>query len=168
MDSYAQTHHEHLPLLERVTSISEFHDSNPLLFWTVLRTSSYRNPKSNYVFDLSSQAYQHLLGSSLLAPIRDFRTIQAIIILCYWPNSGARQSQDPSWQYCGIALNSALQMGLSQEQPEKIPPGFGGRFNVHQMSVHSRHMTWLACFYISTRYGRRRRLVVKNVNGVTV
>jgi hypothetical protein len=88
---------------------------------------------------------------NLVAVIHDFRTIQALIIFCHWPNSGQRQSQDPSWQYCGVALNAALQMGLDHVRPEKIEPGFHGRSNIQQISVYARHMTWLACFHISTR-----------------
>ncbi|OCT49092.1 hypothetical protein CLCR_04801 [Cladophialophora carrionii] len=150
MSSYAHNYYDHLPILDKVTSISTLHDSNPFLFWTILRVACYRHPRFSHVFELSWQPYRLLLMSNLVAIIHDFRTIQAIVILCHWPNSGPRQSQDPSWQYCGIALNAAMQMGLDQPHPEKIAPGFHGRSNVHQMSVYSRHMTWLACFHIST------------------
>ncbi|EXJ56919.1 hypothetical protein A1O7_07263 [Cladophialophora yegresii CBS 114405] len=147
---YALHYYDHLPILDKVTSISALHDPNHLLFWTVLRVACYRHPRFSHVFELSWQPYRLLLMSHLVAIIHDFRTIQAIVILCHWPNSGPRQSQDPSWQYCGIALNAAMQMGMDQPHPEKISPGFHGRSNVHQMSVYSRHMTWLACFHIST------------------
>jgi hypothetical protein len=36
-------------------------------------------------------------------------------------------------------------------QPEQVMFGPGGKSNVHEMSLYSRHMTWLACFDISTR-----------------
>lgn len=147
---YAKNNHEHLPILDRVTSISELHDSNQFLFWTILRTSMHRHPELSYLFQLLRQPYQHLLMRYLLPTIRDFRTIQAILILCHWPHSGPRQSEDASWQYCGMALNSAMQMGLDKDQPEDISPGFHGKFNLHETTPFSRHMTWLACFYIST------------------
>ncbi|KIW65452.1 hypothetical protein PV04_07711 [Phialophora macrospora] len=147
---YAHNYYDHLPIFDRATSISALHDSNPLLFWTILRVACYRHPKFSHIFESTSQPYRLLLMNNLVAVIHDFRTIQALVVLCHWPNSGPRQSQDPSWQYCGVAVNAAMQMGLDQAHPEKIAPGFHGRFNVHQMSVYSRHMTWLACFHIST------------------
>lgn len=115
-----------------------------------MRTASYHNTNHSHLHDMIAQSYKHLVSTSVLAPIRDFKTLQALIILCYWPNSGPRQSDDPSWQYCGIALNTAMQMGLDQPGPGRAMPGFGGRSNAHLVNVYYRQMTWLACFYIST------------------
>lgn len=148
--SYAQHYYEHLPILDRVTSISEFHDSNEFLFWTTIRIALYHNPSYGQLFVLLSQGYQNLLAARVLGPIQDFRTLQAIILICYWPTSGKRQSDDPSWQYCGIALNKAMQMGIDQPGPGRHLAPFGGRSNAHQMSVYTRQMTWLACFAISS------------------
>lgn len=150
-DSYALNYHEHLPILEKVQSVSQLHDSNPFLFWTILRTACCRHPVLSYLFDLFSKPYHNLLGTAMTTAIHDFRTIQAILILCYWPNSGRRQSQDASWQLCGLALNAAMQMALDQPGPGRPFPGFAGRSNAHQMSVYSRHTTWLSLFYVSTR-----------------
>ena len=149
--SYAENYYEHVPILDHVLSISDLHDLNPLLFWTLIRTSSYRHPNFGEIFFSSTQAYQNLLSTTICNPISDFRAVQALIILCHWPNSGERQSQDPSWQYCGVALNSAMQMGMDQSNHEHVDAGFGGRANVHQMTSFSRRMTWMACFCISTR-----------------
>ena len=149
--SYSKYYYEHLPMLDRITSISALHQLNPLLFWTIIRVSSYRHPKYTDTCTLSASAYQSLLCATICNPIRDFRTVQALVILCYWPNSGERQSQDPSWQYCGVALNSAMQMGIDQPCHEGVNAGFGGHSNIHQMSSYSRQMTWLAHFCISTR-----------------
>ncbi|KEF59048.1 uncharacterized protein A1O9_03891 [Exophiala aquamarina CBS 119918] len=147
---YARHYYEHLPILDRVTSISEFHDSSEFLFWTTMRISLYNNPGYGDLFALLSQPYRNLLTTRVLAPIQDFRTLQAIILICHWPTSGIRQSDDPSWQYCGIALNTAMQMGIDQPGPGRRLAPFGGRSNAHQMSVYTRQMTWLACFSIST------------------
>jgi hypothetical protein len=137
-------------MLDQVTSVSELHDSSPLLFWTILRISAYRRPQATHIFELTAVPYRNLLMCHLYSIMHDFRTIQAIILLCHWPNSGPRQSQDASWQYCGAALNAALQMGLNQPRPEKIALAFQGKSNAHEMSAYSRHMTWLACFSAST------------------
>lgn len=151
VSSYAQNYYEHLPILDQVTSISELHDSNPFLFWTIMRIACYRHPTSSHLFQSISKPYQYLLATSIFAPIRDLRTVQAIVMICYWPTSGNNQSDDPSWQYCGVALNAAMQMGLDQPGPGRRLAGFGGKSNAHQMSVYTREMTWLAVFFISTR-----------------
>lgn len=148
--SYALHYSEHLPILERVESISEFHDSNPFLFWTIIRVATYNNPTYCHLFPRLTEPYQHLLTTRALSPIRDFKTLQALIITCYWPTSGLRQSNDSSWQYCGIALNTAMQMGLDQPGPGRRLAAFGGLSNAHLVSVYTRQMTWLACFCIST------------------
>ncbi|KIW83723.1 hypothetical protein Z517_02969 [Fonsecaea pedrosoi CBS 271.37] len=150
LNFYAHNYYPHLPILDRVTSVADFHDSNVFLFWTLLRTACYRHPKFGHVFQLIARPYEQLLAIHLLSPIRDFRIIQAILILCHWPNTGSQQSKDPSWQYCGIAMNAALQMGLDQLEAEMLHPGSRGQSKALQMSVQSRRMTWLACFNTST------------------
>ncbi|OQV08211.1 Fungal specific transcription factor domain-containing protein [Cladophialophora immunda] len=150
LNFFANYYYEHLPMLDRLNSVSELHESNPLLFWSIVRTSSYRNARYTDIFTNSAPSFQELLSTALSNPICDFRTVQALIILCYWPNSGERQSQDLSWQFCGVALNAAMQMGMDQPSHERVNAGFGGRSNIHQMSRYARQMTWLALFCIST------------------
>lgn len=139
-------------MLEDIVSISELADSNKLLFWTIMRISSYRHPTFHHIFKILDESYRNLLASSLLPPINDFRTLQAIILICYWPTSGERQSDDPGWQLSGMAMNAAMQMGLDQPGPGRRLAGFSGKSNAHHMAIRVRYMTWIAIFFINSRY----------------
>ncbi|KAL7621704.1 hypothetical protein AAE478_009031 [Parahypoxylon ruwenzoriense] len=76
--------------------------------------------------------------------------IQALLMLCVWPLPVANQREDPSWLYCGIAVNAALYMSL-----HRSGLGAGTTPSFHSVGVpsgtaHERTKTWLGCFYVST------------------
>jgi hypothetical protein len=66
-------------------------------------------------------------------PITSIESIQAIVLICYWPLSTDRQLEDPSWNYCGLATHAALRLRLDR-------PG-----NNRDNTSLQRRKTWLAC-----------------------
>ncbi len=62
--------------------------------------------------------YRELLGKVLAGPITTLESIHGIIMLCLWPLAVDKQSQDSSWNYCGLVTNAALRMGLHKDGAE--------------------------------------------------
>ncbi|ORX90664.1 hypothetical protein BCR34DRAFT_501846 [Clohesyomyces aquaticus] len=58
------------------------------------------------------------------API-PLRTIQALLFQLVWPLPIQRQIEDPTWLYCGVAMNAALYMGIHSAKPARSLRGLG-------------------------------------------
>ncbi len=108
------------------------------------------------LFNLIRGPYEQLLKNEILNAPLPLQKIQALLHLCVWPLPVETQAQDPSWLYCGIALNSSLYMGLHRHRPMPSLRSVG----VASGSTQARANTWLGCFYVSTAYvGRVPRLL---------
>ena len=126
------------------------HTSSPFLFWTIVVLVSARTHEGD-VDDLYSRIrgpYDQLLKTEVLSVPLPLSKIQALLHICMWPLPCEVQTQDPSWVYCGIALNSALYLSLhrSRSMPSLHCVG------VASGSPQIRANTWLGCFYVSTSY----------------
>ena len=58
--------------------------------------------------------------------------------------------EDPSWHFCGLAVNSAMQMALHQAVETESFDGFGGK-KESEVNRSVRAMTWMACFQVSSQ-----------------
>lgn len=90
--------------------------------------------------------YDELVKAEILQAPLPLVKIQALLHLCVWPLPVDSQTKDPSWLYCGIALNSALYMGLHRLHPTPSLRSVG----VASGSAQARANTWLGCFYVHT------------------
>ncbi|KAK9234060.1 hypothetical protein V1525DRAFT_422593 [Lipomyces kononenkoae] len=98
---------------------------------------------SGTITDLISQ--YTLLSETLLRSIRSVYVIQSLLLLCLWPFPIKNQIHDPSWNYCGIAVAAALQMGLHQTEANWE---YGFR-DLSSVDLDIRLTTWLGCFLVS-------------------
>ncbi|KAF2715296.1 hypothetical protein K504DRAFT_23798 [Pleomassaria siparia CBS 279.74] len=145
---FAEFLYPHFPVLDPSISIASIHSSSPFLFWTIITivlSRQMRLPHAS-LSDLLLVPYTALLGTKILQVPLSIDTIQALTYLIIWPLGVVRQSLDPSWLYCGIAVNSALSSGLHISRPMQ---------NMHNLSahLHARATTWLGCFFASTTLG---------------
>lgn len=130
--------------------MNTIHHTSPFLFWTIIAVVSARlyEGADNSLFDRIRVRYDELLKTEILNAPLPLQKIQALLHLCMWPLPVETQTQDPSWLYCGIALNSALYMGLHRQGPMPSLRSVG----VASGSTQARANTWLGCFYVSTAY----------------
>lgn len=87
-----------------------------------------------------------MLSEYLTCSIRSIWTIQALLLLCLWPFPVENQLDDPSWEYCGIAVAAALKMGL-----DGSPANWGVAIQPTTDELTCRLKTWLGCFAVSTK-----------------
>lgn len=134
--SYRKYYHHHVPILRTDTPASDLHS---FLFWTIIIISSRLHPKYTQLHAQLLPSYRALLSETIIENVRDVEAIQAIILLCQWPLPVDRQWKDPSWTFCGLAVNAALQEGL--HLPDLSLPS---------ESTYHLHNTWIACFVTNT------------------
>lgn len=140
-----------LPILGPV-SLKTIHHSHPFLFWTIIVVVSLRLPAGldETLFDRLHEPYMRMLREEILRAPMPLSKIQALLILCMWPLPVPHQRDDPSWLYCGIAVNAALYMSLHRSSPRSgVVPSLHSVGPVGG-SARERTNTWLGCFYVST------------------
>ncbi|KAF2012860.1 hypothetical protein BU24DRAFT_259854 [Aaosphaeria arxii CBS 175.79] len=145
---FANHFHPHLPILEPTISIDLLHKTSPLLFWTIIAVVLARRIKPDYaqLFSGLKASYVAQLNNDILNAPLPLHVIQAMLILINFPFPVDRQSKEPSWLYCGLAVNAALYMGLQKPTPIQSLRSIG----VVPGALRARASTWLACFLSST------------------
>ncbi|KAI5860998.1 fungal-specific transcription factor domain-containing protein [Durotheca rogersii] len=141
----------HMPILGPI-SLNGTYQSQPFLFWTIVIIVALRSPvpSDENLFTRLRDPYMQMLRGEILRSPMPLGKIQALLFLCTWPLPVSSQRDDPSWLYCGIAVNAALYMGLHRSNPKAgdIPSFYS--IGVVAGSAHERNNTWLGCFYVST------------------
>ncbi|KAM5356918.1 hypothetical protein ACJ41O_003564 [Fusarium nematophilum] len=144
---FADVFRPQLPIVGSL-SITQVYQSQPLLFWTIIIIISCHVPgqQSSELLQLLQTPYTKMLQGEILdAPLPLYK-IQALVMLCHWPLPCETQSRDPSWLYCGIAIQAARFMSLDRQQTIPSLRSLG----VASGSIRARVNTWLSCFYVST------------------
>ncbi|GAB5593941.1 Regulatory protein leu3 [Umbelopsis nana] len=138
---YFERLHIHLPF-RMCRSIETIYQVCPLLFWVIVAVTS-RN--LNMVKDLIPLVKQ-MVAEITQRPARNVEIVHALLILCMWPFPFHSQLEDPSFIYCGMAMQIGLQIGL--HRPE-FAYEFNSKVDVLRSSPHIRRTTWIACYVIT-------------------
>ncbi|RPB13261.1 hypothetical protein P167DRAFT_136755 [Morchella conica CCBAS932] len=122
---YHANYHPHLPIINPTIPIETIYTESPLLFKTILFIVTRHNAHS------MSRDFHKQLIDPIRESIADLSinpndsaldmNIQALLLLGSWPLPFAKQSDDGSWLYCGIATHLAMQNGFHR-------PGFAQEF----------------------------------------
>ncbi|KAH7118595.1 hypothetical protein B0J13DRAFT_569435 [Dactylonectria estremocensis] len=147
---FAELFRPQLPILESIL-LRETYLSQPFLFWTIVVVVSSHLTEGPHVdlYTRLREPYMALLREEALTAPLPLHKIQALLFLCAWPLPIASQVSDPSWLYCGIAIQAARYMGLDREQPLPSVRSMG----VLPGTSRARINTWLGCFYVGTSLG---------------
>ncbi|KAI2470708.1 fungal-specific transcription factor domain-containing protein [Annulohypoxylon bovei var. microspora] len=143
--------HPHIPILGPI-SLKNIYHSHPFLFWTIIIIVALRSPlpTDEDLFTRLHEPYLRMLRTDILQAPTPLSKIQALLFLCVWPLPVMHQRDDPSWLYCGIAVNAALYMSLHRSSPKSGNTPSLYSVGVISGSTRERTNTWLGCFYVST------------------
>ncbi|KAI1343534.1 hypothetical protein F5Y15DRAFT_405904 [Xylariaceae sp. FL0016] len=144
---FASHFHPRLPILGPISAETIYHSSN-FLFWSIISVvaSNTTIPSSPSLFERIKTPFQDMVSKETLRAPLPLETIQALLILCTWPLPVQAQHDDPGWICCGIAVNSALYLGL--HRPNAAPSRRA--IDVQHGTPQSRAMTWLGCFHVAS------------------
>ncbi|KAF5965107.1 putative transcription factor SEF1 [Fusarium bulbicola] len=138
------------PRLPVVASLSAqaAYENQPFLFWTIVTIVLCRLPEAENIalFQLLRAPYERLVQETVTdAPLPLYK-VQALLLLCNWPLPTDKQWKEPSWLYCGVAIQAARFLSLDRQQTIPSLRVIG----VTSGSIRSRINTWLSCFSVST------------------
>ncbi|KAI1026519.1 hypothetical protein LB503_013555 [Fusarium chuoi] len=151
-DSYYRPHAKFLRPIR--TSLSEYSQSSPHLFWTIILCSCHMHPKHAHMYSSIVTEHEAMLSATVLRAPLTIEMMHALLCLCLWPVPKLRLWQDLSWGYIGLVVNSAMQ--LNCHLPSNPLLNMHLRRNASRRAVPNidaavRDTTWLACFEMNTR-----------------
>jgi Fungal specific transcription factor domain len=123
------------------TSPESVYDKCPLLFWVICAVASSTTTMLELQPDI-----QAMVSQITVNPPRSVEVVQALLILCMWPFPFYSTLSDPSFLYCGIAMQIGLQIGLHRPS---MSHEFSSRKEVLEVDDHVRRTTWIACFIVN-------------------
>lgn len=134
-----------MPIVNTSISIECIIESSPILFWTIIVVSSRQSPHHQDIYKDLAEPYKALLSTIIIGPIESLQTIQAILLLCLWPFPVKHHYNEPSLNYCSLAISAALQMGLHR-------PSHSTEYKATDKTESwlDSMITWMACFQVST------------------
>ncbi|KAI5461874.1 hypothetical protein BGZ63DRAFT_356072 [Mariannaea sp. PMI_226] len=144
---FADVFHPQLPILGPL-SINRIHETQPLLFWTIIvivMNRWHRADFAAFLTQLRDPFVKYFQQQMLQAPLPLYK-IQAITLLIQWPLEVSIQSLDPSWLYCGTIIQAARFMSLDRHQMVPSLRSLG----VAAGNIQARVNSWLGCFYVAT------------------
>ncbi|KAI1151080.1 hypothetical protein F4825DRAFT_462876 [Nemania diffusa] len=146
---FARLFHPKLPILVSI-NVNAIYHSSQFLFWTIIIivASHTTIPSAEDLFNQIAGPFQDLIRIEALQAPLPLPKIRALLLLCLWPMPVVSQRQDPSWLYSGIAVNSALYLGLHRSGPSPLYRGISSSLET-PLERLERIVTWLGCFYVS-------------------
>lgn len=147
--SYMLHYHPYLPFLDPNTSLHEYYESSPLLFWSVIAIAARRLQSHPTLLAKLARSVTDLLWKTLRSIPYSLRVVQSLVILCTWPFPTSSSTADPTYMLAGIMVQMGTQMGLHRalnaEDFVKVPL----HLNVYEYSEWVK--TWEACNIVAQR-----------------
>ncbi|KAL7916670.1 hypothetical protein GGI35DRAFT_433784 [Trichoderma velutinum] len=141
LEHFYMNYFHHVPFIASGQSADGLYQQSDLLFWTLLLVSARHHPIHSQQFTRLRSAFHKLLSEYLIRSIRSIYTVQSLLVLCAWPMPVMSQRDDPSWNYCNIAVSAVQQMGICE------PLRTMGDISANSPTYFK---SWLGCFVIST------------------
>ncbi|KAF4626825.1 hypothetical protein G7Y89_g11331 [Cudoniella acicularis] len=136
-DYFHAHYYRHCPILDTDIPVRELYYSFPILFWTIIIISSRWHPSLHNLYGCLIEPYRDLLAKTTIRPQKSVEFVQAIVLLCVWPLTVPRQSEDPSWNFCGLATNAGMRMALHRLRANE-------HLGLSEKASWIRRKTWLA------------------------
>lgn len=137
-------------MLPETSIFQRGYDRCPLLFWVLIAVASKSLESYSHYHSALEPHIQRLATDIFSAADHPLGTVQALLILCWWPFSFHAQRNDPSWTYCGLAVHTALRFGL--HRPHHFSD-FVYNDSLDTPGIAAFTRAWVGCFIVNQKYG---------------
>ena len=141
--------HPFLPFLNPERTPDEYYQRSPLLFWTILSIGSRHYRADPELFTAMSQPLTKLVWETISEVPQNYHVVKALILLCAWPLPTSSTSTDPTFMYCGLMVQIALQIGL--HRPSHAQDFSKFRIELRDVELQDRVVVWSACNIVAQR-----------------
>lgn len=144
--SFFSDYHPEFPILPGAATFAPEYDSNALLFWALIAIASkHMRPYANLHLALEEHIHRLATQPSLTVD-HPLGTVQALLLLCFFPFNFQASNRDPSWNYAGTAYYTALRFGLHRPQHFS---DFVYNDRLDESGMQAFRRTWIGCFIMN-------------------
>ncbi|KAG5361645.1 Regulatory protein [Yarrowia sp. C11] len=162
---FVDHYHPILPIVNLQGGPEHIYRQCPSLFWTIMLVASRRYAEDDTLLLRLTEPVKACLAEVTISPITRYvasnsqvpilniasvHSVQAFLVYTMWPPVTSSLSADSSWNTCGVALFSAIKIGLHC-------PGYARDFsriktassNSLYPQISEQIRTWIACNIVS-------------------
>ena len=111
-DNFQKRYLDFFPIIKLTSTVKELYNQSPILFWTIMLTSSLSSTTPELYLALSDLIKIKIMQKCWLDTPRSAYIIQALLILSCWPLPSQKIMDDCSYRLLGFAKNLSMQLGL--------------------------------------------------------
>lgn len=162
-NEFVSNYHPILPVVDITRGPEKIYQLSPSLFWTIMTVASRRYDRDGKLMQKLTPLLKTCLSEITISPVTRFApgdcpkpflnvasvyTVQAFLIFTMWPSITSSLSADSSWNTAGLAMYSAIRVGLHC-------PGYARDFgrikadNPSYPKISEQVRTWVCCNIVS-------------------
>ncbi|RMD42606.1 hypothetical protein DV735_g2555, partial [Chaetothyriales sp. CBS 134920] len=146
---YFTLFHPFLPFLNPERTADEYYQRSPLLFWVIMNVAARHFAGDPDLFGALCQPLSKLTWETLADVPQNYHVVKALILLCAWPLPTSSTSTDPTFMYCGLMIQIALQIGL--HRPSHAQDFSKFRVELRDAELQDRVVVWSVCNIVAQR-----------------
>ncbi|CAI6097459.1 unnamed protein product [Clonostachys chloroleuca] len=138
--------HEDFPILPDLLYFVRGYNRCKFLFWVVIAIGSKSTENHEQLYT-QLRPHIRLLVSDLDGAVEHaLGTVQALLLLCWWPFPFQATRSDPSWSYSGLAVHTALRAGI--HRPHHFSD-FMYNDRLDDAGIQAFRKAWIGCFIVN-------------------
>lgn len=142
-------YHPFLPFLAPAMAPEEYFEYCPALFWTILSVGARRFHTDTTLLNRLTGPVTRLVWSALADMKQMYGLVKALSLLCTWPFPTSSTSSDPTFMFCGVMMQIAIQIGL--HRPSHAQDFSKFRMELQEDELKDRVRTWAICNIVAQR-----------------
>ncbi|RMZ78359.1 hypothetical protein DV738_g3843, partial [Chaetothyriales sp. CBS 135597] len=146
---YFTLFHPFLPFLNPERTADEYYQRSPLLFWVMMNVAARHFAGDPDLFGALCQPLAKLTWETIADVPQNYHVVKALILLCAWPLPTSSTSTDPTFMYCGLMIQIALQIGL--HRPSHAQDFSKFRVELRDAELQDRVVVWSVCNIVAQR-----------------
>ncbi|RMZ90191.1 hypothetical protein DV736_g2566, partial [Chaetothyriales sp. CBS 134916] len=146
---YFTLFHPFLPFLNPERTPDEYYQRSPLLFWVMMSVGARHYGGDPDLFSILCQPLAKLTWEIIADVPQNYHVVKALILLCAWPLPTSSTSTDPTFMYCGLMVQIALQIGL--HRPSHAQDFSKFRIELRDAELQDRVVVWSVCNIVAQR-----------------
>lgn len=142
-DTFFALYHPFLQFLDPTRSPDEYAKDARLLFWAIISVAARHYDHDTGLLIRLKEPVTNLIWQTVMKSQPTHHVVKALCLLCTWPLPTNRTSTDPTFMFCGLMMQMAMQIGL--HQPANAQDFSRTKVRLRQEDVHDRLRTWAVC-----------------------
>lgn len=144
--SFFEVYHPRLPILADSSELMQGSGPCDLLLWTILSVASTSLAQYSTYRQILQPHVQRMASEIYSLHDQPLQSVQALVLLCWWPFSSGATRDDPVWTYSGLAVQLALQHGFHRPEHRKDFIYAAINDEIHKIMLQR---AWVGCILVN-------------------